>query len=80
MCLESLSNENVGNESLGEHEDISTDYEYWNIPRGTEESSASEEECTPVPFTLERADKRLAGFSSYENDYQWLYFSQTKRG
>ena len=80
MCHERLDNESVGDESLGENEDISTDYEYWNIPREIDESSASEEECTPVPFASERADKRLAGSSSYEDDYQWLYFSQTERG
>ena len=28
MCHERLDNGNVGDESLGEHEDISTDYEY----------------------------------------------------
>ena len=32
-CHESLDNESVADESLGENEDISTDYEYWNIPR-----------------------------------------------
>ena len=66
--------------SLGENEDTSTDYEYWNIPREIEESSASEEECTALSFASERADKQLAGSSSYEDDYQWLYFSHTKRG
>ena len=59
---------------------ISTDYEYWNISRKIEESSASEEECIPVPFPSERAGKRLAGSWSYEDDYQWLFFSHTKRG
>ena len=57
---------------------MSTDYEYWNIPREIEESSASEEECTPVPFPSERADKQLAGSSSDGDDYQWLHFSQTR--
>ena len=80
MCHENLDNESVGDESLGENKDISTDYEYWNIPREIEESSASEKECTPVPFPSERAGKHLAGSSSHEDDYQWLYFSQTKRG
>ena len=80
VCHENLDNESVGNESLGENEDISTDYEHWNIPREIEESSASEEECTPVPFPSERADRRLAGASSFEDNYQWLSFSQTKRG
>ena len=65
---------------MGENEDTSTDYEYWNIPREIEESSASEEECTALSFASERADKQLAGSSSYEDDYQWLYFSHTKRG
>ena len=44
MRHESLGSESVGDESLGKNEDISTDYEYWNIPREIEESSASEEE------------------------------------
>ena len=69
MCHENLDNESLGNESLGENEDISTNYEYWNIPREIEESSASEEECTPVPFPSERVDKWLAGSSSYEDNY-----------
>ena len=58
MWHENLDNESVGDESLGESKYISTDYEYWNIPREIEESSSSEEECTPVPpFPSERADK-----------------------
>ena len=36
MC-HNLENESVDNESLGENEDMSTDYEYWNIPREIEE-------------------------------------------
>ena len=43
----------MGDESLGENDDISTDYEYWNIPREIEEMSASVEECTPVLFGSE---------------------------
>ena len=70
ICQESLDNESVGNESLGENENISTDYEYWNIPREIEVSSASEEECTRVPFSSERGDKQLAGSSSYEDNYE----------
>ena len=77
MCHECLANESVANESLGENEDISTDYEYWNIPTEVEDSSASEDGCNLVPFALERADKQSVGSSSYEDDYQWLYFSQT---
>ena len=80
MCHKKLDNENVGNETLGGNEDRSTDYEYWNIPREIEESSASEKGCTLASFPSERAGKQLAGSSSYEEDYQWLYFSQTKRG
>ena len=80
MCHKNLDNENMGDETLGENEDISTDYEYWNIPREIEESSASEKGCTPAPFPSERAGKQLAGSSSSEEDYQSLYFSQTKRG
>ena len=53
MYHESSDIESVGNESLSENEDISSDYEYWNIPRQIEESLASEEECTPVPFASE---------------------------
>ena len=80
MCHESLYHGSVGVKSLDENEDTSTDHEYWNIPGETEESSASEEKCTALPFASERADKQLAGSSSYEDDYQWLYFSHTKRG
>ena len=36
-CHESLDNESVSDESLGENEDISTDYEFWNIQRKIEE-------------------------------------------
>ena len=50
MCYERSDNESLGDESLGENEDISSDYEYWDIPMEIEESSASEDECTPVPF------------------------------
>ena len=36
-CHESLDNESVSDESLGENEDISTDYEFWKIQRKIEE-------------------------------------------
>ena len=77
---ENMCHKSLDNEGLGENEEISTDYEYWSMPREIEESSASEEDCSPGTFASERTDKRLASSSSYEDDYQWLYFTQTKRG
>ena len=76
MCLENLDNEIVGDESLGEDEDISTDYEYWNMPREIEVSSAYEEECIPVPFPSERAGKWLGGSWSYEDDISGYVFAR----
>ena len=55
--------------TLGENEDMSTDYEYCNIPREIEESSASEENCSIAPLGSDIANKQLAGSSSYEDDY-----------
>ena len=78
LCYERSDNESVGDESLGENEDISSDYEYWDIPMEIEESSASEDECTPVPFPSSRADNRLAGFSSHEDDVSGYIFSRPR--
>ena len=66
---ENMCHKSLDNESLGENEDISTDYEYRNKPREIEESSASEEDCSPRTFASERTGKRLASSSSYEDDY-----------
>ena len=52
-----------------EDEDISTDYGYCNRSGEIEESTASEENCSPVRFGSDKANKQLAGSSSYEDDY-----------
>ena len=60
----------MGNGSRGENEGISDNQKYYNLPRETDKSSASEEDCIPILFGSEKADKWLADSSSYKDDYQ----------
>ena len=68
------------NENTKENTDDEEDSEYWNIPREIDESSDSDEEIAPMVLSSQRSDKRCYGSSKYEDDHQWLYYSQSKAG
>ena len=57
------------------------DEEYWNIPNENIDSDEDGEgEFLIQKKIAEKSDKRYYGSSKYEEDYQWLYFSQHHQG
>ena len=79
-----MTNSKLNSSDTVEEEVI--DEEYWNHPLEEINATSSDDSdgelgnlFSQSKLLSEKSDQRYSGYSKYEEDHSWLYFSQTQK-